>query len=434
MFLLKQWLIKQKNNHHLIVSARCQSKSIVMKKWIIIGVLIRLPIIPLTYHSDPYFFIFSNFLLTSKQLWFSIYDFLGSSPEPLAQVLPPYAFTYPPLAILIGGIYSNLLYRLSDLNFIRDFILNPDQNLNHLQFYWLLFLTKLPYLIPDLLTGYFLAQIVPSKHKIKTFIFWMLNPITLYATFAIGQFDIYPVLATVLAVYFFKQQKTYHAVISLGIGGAFKLFPLLFLPLIILKSGKNLRHKTLLALTGFLAYFIPILPYLNSPGFRTYALLAPQTDKMLFAKIPITGAEYLSYFIVGYLFIVIFSYFNKINFWKSITIVLLLFFSLTHFHPQWFIWLSPWLIILFINYPFTQSLITGMILCYTLIVFSFESSLNWGIFIWNQNAPPLINFLPHFIQTENYKYLSIIRSIFAGINYYLIFILGKSKSIIRETS
>jgi hypothetical protein len=127
--------------------------------------------------------------------------------------------------------------------------------------------------------------------------------------------------------------------------------------------------------------------------------------------------------------------------------VLLLFFSVTHFHPQWFVWVSPWLILMLFS-PFYQGRespqamqttqrvngghllnsglvmpITVLLLCYLILVTSFESTLNWGIFVWNQGAPDLMTFLPQFMQLEKFKYLSLIRSFFAGTSVYLIFLI-----------
>ena len=48
-----------------------------MKKWLIIGILIRVLIIPFTYHPDLHFFVLGNYLLVYKQMWLGFYDFLG---------------------------------------------------------------------------------------------------------------------------------------------------------------------------------------------------------------------------------------------------------------------------------------------------------------------------------------------------------------------
>ncbi len=390
-----------------------------MKRWLIIGIIIRLAIIPLTYHSDTRFFAFTNYLLVYQQLWLSFYDFLSSAPQIWTQVFPPESLTYPPLAILSGGLFAQLTYRLISLDYIRNFLLNTQHYLYQPNFYWLLFLTKLPYLIVDLVTGYFLSQLVPDKQRFTAFKLWMVNPITLYATFAIGEFDIYPTFLAILAVWFIQQHKKYPAAVALGLGGAFKLFPLLFLPFLILNYGRSIKEKILMSMAGISGYLVPLIPYLPSPGFRSYALLAPQADKLLFAKIPVTGAEYLSIFFVAYLLIILFSYQRRLTLWKSMTATLFLFFGVTHFHPQWFIWISPWLILLYLESPALKYYLVGLLALYLIIVLSFESSLNWGIFVFNLQAPNLTTYLPPSLDV--FKYLSIIRSLFAGLSFYLIY-------------
>lgn len=434
-----------------------------MKKWLIIGIIIRLVIIPITYHPDLNLFWLGNYLLVAKQMWLGFYDFLGSSDDPLAMVQPPNAFTYPPLAILSGGLWASLLYRLIDLDFVREVILGPGKHAGNLGFSWLVFLTKLQYLLPDIGVGWLLHRIVKAKLSsesiaLKTFVAWMINPITLYATFAIGQFDIYPVFFMVLAVWLIDKSKIkyqklkievpakYLSGLALGIGGAFKLFPLLFLPFLILGYGKTVKEKLGTGALGILGYLLPILPYLPSAGFRQFALLAPQTDKMLFANIPVSGAEYLSVFVVGYVVLVWLFVKggdssagrrlsqNDRTLWKAMAAVLLLFFAVTHFHPQWFIWVSPWLVLMIAySSPFEGETRRGhimkfkivlpisvLLLCYLILVLSFESSLNYGILIGNQGAPDLMSLLPTFLQLEKFKYLSLVRSMFAGTAGYLI--------------
>lgn len=412
-----------------------------MKKWLFIGILIRLLIIPLTFHPDLHFFVLSNYLVVYKQLWLGFYDFLGNSPDPVAQVLPAYAFTYPPLIILINGFFASVTYRLFDVHAISGFLIHPDEAIGTMSFYWMVFVTKVPYILPDLLLGYFLSKIAYlkiKKQKIKYQVFklWMLNPFTLYATFAIGQFDVYPTLMVVIAVWLITRYGSsapeifgrqingmtgiIWAAFFLGIGGAFKLFPLLFLPYLILKFSDNWKSAFKIFIFGSLGYLLPVLPYLQSYGFRTYALLAPQTEKMLYAKIPVSGAEYLSVFLVGYICLLLFAWNKKLEVWRFVASVLLLFYAVTHFHVQWMIWVSPWLILIWVRYEKLRWLLSFLFLLYLIIVFSFENSLNYGLFFPYNEGPNLIDLLPGFLLVEKFKYLSMVRSAFAGLNIFLI--------------
>ena len=101
----------------------------------------------------------------------------------------------------------------------------------------------------------------------------------------------------------------------------------------------------------------------------------------------------------------------------------LLLLSITHYHPQWFIWITPFLIIELLNYKFKEAWIyVGLLAIYIFIIFTFENSLSVGLFA------PLNNSLANFIGTQTLInkatdiniLKSYFRSIFAGISFYLI--------------
>ncbi|MDP3973539.1 MAG: hypothetical protein Q8P92_01775 [Candidatus Daviesbacteria bacterium] len=255
-------------------------------------------------------------------------------------------------------------------------------------------LLKLPYLIFDLLLGFLLYKMVEPKKALLAFTVWMFNPISLYATYMMGQFDIIPTFFSVLSIYLAIKNKLALAALALGGGIAFKLYPVfLIIPLILLSKRWWMRAKIIIL--TILPYLVSVLPYLSSVNFRTNALFANQSSKSLYASIPVSGGESILLFptmlIVFYLLIWNEAT-NKMNLWKVYLIPLLVFFILTHFHPQWLIWVFPYLILELINNDFKNWIAQFLLLISWIIsLFFFDPSLTIGLF-----APlfPFLNNLP----------------------------------------
>src|SRR4029078_7967621 len=88
--------------------------------------------------------------------------------------------------------------------------------------------------------------------------------------------------------------------------------------------------------------------FINSSGFRATALVAGQTTKSLYATLPISGGEsiiFFPFFILLAYIIFLYTKSQLANLWQRLFVVILLFFIFTHTHPQWFVWLTPFLII-----------------------------------------------------------------------------------------
>ena len=151
---------------------------------------------------------------------------------------------------------------------------------------------------------------------------------------------------------------------------------------------------------------------MRSVGFRQYALLANQTDKIVYAKIMVSSSQYLPLFFVAVIVLFWWHYFSpkSLSTWGWQLAVLLAFFSLTHFHPQWFTWTAPFLLLALINKPATRLPILVLLVSYALIIFSFEPSLNFGLLGLNYS-------LASILSDQN---VSLIRAAFAATSLVVI--------------
>lgn len=407
-------------------------------KWILIGLALRLILMPFTVHPDIRAIDLGTYLISQKGEWLTFYDHL-SRLDPgnlLVRIYGPDLFIYPPLAYLIPGVFMFFLGPLYDFSFNNLFLLDMEATYRTITLFKTLFLLKLPYLLFDFLLAFLLYQVFTEKKGETAFKLWMVNPLTLYATFAIGQVDIFPTLMIVAALFFAFRKKKSLAVLMLGIGGAFKLFPLLFLPLFVLVLNKRFWQRLKLLVIGIVPYLAVIAPYLLfSPMYRQSALLASQTEKMLYMKLPLSGAEYLSIFAIGYfllLFLATRLAGKKQALWQLGLVLMLLFFSVTHYHPQWFLWISPFLIWLIVSKGRKYlGYIAVLFCCYLGVLFFFEPSLHFGLFA--PVAPSLVNAgsLTNLLSgvTNIFTIKSLLRSLFATTTILLTWRLLSEKNV-----
>lgn len=317
---------------------------------LVLGVLIRLFLAFSTFHSDIQPLYFAGEVI-SKGNVLNFYDYLGKLPatNPILKIYPTYLFNYPPLVYFFLGPLSYLVSLPFSRNLLHNFIFNLPGLLGNLQLNFLLLTLKLPYLLFDAGISILLYKFFKDpKNKFLALTLWIFNPINLYATYMMGQFDIIPTFFTILALYLaVKNEKYFLASLFLGIGACFKIYPILFLVPLALFKEKWLDRAKIIGI-GLLAYIATILPFISSPGFRATALVAGQTTKSLYATLPISGGEAIIYFPLFILFAYIVFFYGKAklnNLWERFFILILVFFVFTHTHPQWFLWLTPFLVI-----------------------------------------------------------------------------------------
>lgn len=370
-----------------------------MKKiWLILilGLAIRIFLSYATLHPD-LAAINEGGKIVSEGKIFTLYNFSSDA----------VVFNYPPLIYLFFGVF-NLIFGST------------------------LWLFKLPYLIFDLLVGFLLYKLVEPKKSLLIFSLWIFNPVNLYTSYMMGQFDIIPTFFSIFSIYLVSKDKLFWAALALGGGIAFKLYPVfLVIPLILL--GRNIWVKLKLALLIFLPYIISILPYLSSAKFRSIALFANQSSKSLYANIPVSGGESIllfpAFLILFYLLIL--KQINKSSLWKFYLISLLLFFIFTHYHPQWLIWITPFIILDLVIEKFKNIIPVVMILgSWFASLFFFDSSLTIGLFTplfpILKNSPSIWNLI-HINPDYNFS-RSILQTILAATSFYMIIKLYKKEN------
>lgn len=240
---------------------------------LIIALVLRLVLMPTSAHSDLLLInVFPNVLLTNNVV--DIYSYINqNSAVPGFQYYPPltyfsfafFQYLFHFISASYGNWMGSLLPFVEGNKFSRDFeYFTKVQNPHLLQD---LFLAKTPYLLFDTASVLVLMKLARQKLISKySILVWVFNPVLLYGTYIFGQFDIIPVFFVVLGFYLLRKNP-YLGVLSLGIGIAYKIFPVIYLlPVILIYSNTKKEFFKLLAfaIMPILIAFVPIFLFNNS--------------------------------------------------------------------------------------------------------------------------------------------------------------------------
>jgi hypothetical protein len=360
----------------------------------------------------------------------NIYEFIATN-----KVNLPYkdTFNYPPLAYYFLGSWdkvTSLIVGQAQLSaWLNDW--GPQGYFSSRMFEFMLVL-KFPYLLVDLGIGFLLVKYLSDPKQKQTILyFWFFNPVSLYAVYMLGQFDILCAFLTVLALLLIKGRQLPLAALFLGMGAALKSYPLLFFPFLLFRI-KNIR-EVILALAGFLLGLIgPMLPVINSPAFR-YTMTHSNLMQSIFTSgLDISAGQKIPFYVIFYLIILGLSWSRRKNtdllpeFFSTAFFVLLV----SDFHAQWIVWSLPFMAILWAKlYKNYWLLFLGVMTGFFLTVFLVpDQYLLLGLFSpLNPQAvifPPVSEMLKTF--TDPVLLQGICRALLVGSGLWLIYLTWKS--------
>src|SRR3989344_5528881 len=390
---------------------------IVRKFWwlLLMGLLLRLVIAAVTYHPDVKTPALSSAVVFNGSLNF----YQDSSKFSQTEILDDLPISY--LILLPGHALGRVLV---SSNIENIFLNGADQLFGSVELMTYLIYLKLPFIIFDLFLGLVLVAVVTANYQKKILTLWMFNPVTLWATAAVGQFDIIPAFFIVLSILLIKNNKLGWAAFSLGLGASIKIAPFFLLPLL-LWHAKHVKERVKLSFFALIPYALSLIPYVNISEFRQNALFAPQLSKSLFALLPVSGGE--SIILVPFIVILIYLFYiskkrSSGDFVKYSLVVLLSILSLTHFHMQWFLWIMPLLLISWIE-NFDSILkfsVVLLLISWVVLLFLFEASLQVKLFAplipALDQAKGLLEILP---KDQVSLVRNLIASSFAAASFYI---------------
>ena len=267
--------------------------SVISFKLLLVGLLLRFALMPFFFHTD----IKNHYFHTSflKKGVTDIYQYLADNKSGLPAKDD---FNYFPLTYFFLGGYqavSSTFFGSEYDSWLWDY---SENMINNAKVYRYLFLMKFPYLVLDILTALVLASFFEDKEKRKKAITaWLFNPFTLVLIYMFATFDIIPVLLSLIALLLAKKGRLVWSALFLGIASGFKLYPLLFLPLIIFRS-KSIKEAigTVIAPFGFLVLLVA--PFW-SKAFQVSTLTSGLTTRMIQNGIPLGFGESLFPAVIG---------------------------------------------------------------------------------------------------------------------------------------
>lgn len=314
-------------------------KSSSLVRFLILSLLIRLLLMPFSAYPEDIF----ETHLSSLKILTNINHFLSIG--------------FSPISHLIDAFFLFLFKPILPLNLLPQLVKGPFyvENINRVVFFF-----KIPYLLAEYLFYYLLNKLfvklkVTKENKVKLFIFLFFNPVILYGVYIFGRFESYSMLATaVIGLLLLNTSLKGYVRITL-VGLAVCLASLtrefyLMLAFVIIFLKERLIYKLTALVIALGGYFL----FLNlNPNKKTIVDSYGQTEGIFAIRfLLLTDSKFYLFFIVlGIL--LFFSYF-KINFTKKTNLfifnwfsflILTTLFSTSHYHPQYFVWILPFLVI-----------------------------------------------------------------------------------------
>lgn len=348
------------------------------------ALLIRIILSGSSFHVDLSALVLaSNYINRGHALTF--YDQVRLLPpgDSLKQIYSDKIFNYQPLSYLVPSLFY--LPFKSFLEPTSQSLVRDSRNLLSLNrsFEPVLLIYKLPFLVFDLLVAVFITRLVKEESKKKLLqLLWLFNPVAIFVTTVMAQTDIMVVFFLLLALISLKEENLYRAAIFTAISILFKPVGILLIPLLAASALPESFFKAAkIFFLGFGIYLLGILPYLTSISFRTYALYAEQTGKSTYAGITIASGTSIPWFFIAYTAIIVLLLSRRLSVVDGFGGALASSLIFSHFHPQWFVWLLPWLMQKTISAKLLP-IYFGAILSWLLILFSFDFSLHLASFWW----------------------------------------------------
>lgn len=245
-------------------------------KWTIIGLAIRLLIMPFTMHGQDIFFVnYFPSLLITKGIW-DPYGYIRAN-------IPFFYDTYyGPVLFIILSAANFVIIKLLNLTpflkmleiaypmmfgqFTTSDYLALFSGFSRFDLFRNLFLAKGVYLVFDFLTAAILLKMASKKSALGSYKLWMLNVVVLHSVYAVGQADIITAFFITAALYFAVTKMPYASIFCLALGGATKTFPFILILPTCLLLGNNWAKRLRLALTGVAVSIALYLPFWLSSG------------------------------------------------------------------------------------------------------------------------------------------------------------------------
>jgi len=412
----------------LIPSIYLQDSSVRVRiyKWLLIGLLIRLSLMPIIIHGD---------LL--KIYWrASLIAYHGKPGVGSGQLFIHY------LHVLFLWVFKPLMPHFDEIITPELYTKTMAWFVSYPHIFRALFLFKLPYLIFDLGCAFILLHIFQSRKKgLGVFIFWMVNPIVIFATYMWGRYECIAVFFILLSLYYAKNNLFSKSLFCLGMSIITRWYPFILLPFFVVILGEKLWGQIKLAFWGLfpLGIITAWSKLVSRPSEIEQMTKIYHANYLFGMKFHLIHLQdYIFVFIVAYTFFLLYAYFETDhsfgNLQRSGCVVMLLFFATCFFHPQYFMWLIPFLTFQVVENRKFLTLFIIQVLCFIVYTFQWGSDtagrfftpISYSYFMHLHTPSQIIN---RYYPIANF--IGIFRSIFSGVSLLMVYLILR-KSFIRK--
>lgn len=307
-------------------------KGLLMKRWLFIIFVIKILLL---------LFFSSNY---QNQLFIPFVEhFLSNLDNPWQYFFDKQVdkFPYPPLMLYILSLFylPYCFFGSADNVILQNFFF------------------KLPIVLADMLIVYVFLRMFPKKIKEVT-IFYFASPIIIYASYMHSQLDLLPISALVLSIYLLTIDKIISSAVVIGFAMSIKFNVAVALPLMatyMLRNIKDINKIDILYLISipFAIYLLISVPYLLSEGYYKMVLTNPK-QMTIFDSAHQIGDLKIYFPILAVMIIygrfVIYKKINNDLFFSFLGLLFSVFVLLIFPAPGWYIWMTPFLGIFFIEY------------------------------------------------------------------------------------
>jgi hypothetical protein len=332
--------------------------------WFLIGILMRVLVMPFAFHGDILSTYHRSYLLASE----GCLQYLNPHETIQAAFLIPFSYITPAYEYIVWSGSTTVL---------ADFWVSI---LDSTHIFRTIFLFKTPYLLFDILICITLLYIFKNEKEkgLRAFIFWCVNPVVIFAVYIFGRFEVIPLFFILAAIYYIKEDNIPIASLLLGIALVDRMYIILFVPFFFIFCCPAITDK----IKAVLITFTPLLIYNIITKVTTDALSSLELAESMFLnyllglQVDIGTVQSVYAFVIGYGCIFLFAHYMRKNdnplldFITYSLLVLLLLYTVSVFHPHYFIWFIPFLAL---YYGYIQDSMIMELHCLQIILFTFST-------------------------------------------------------------
>ena len=255
--------------------------------WIGLAVLIRVILMPFTFHGDLFFVHYFPFQLSHSGIW-DVYGFFEDHYfqrgytyyGPLIYyVMAFFQWLLGPLDPGFGAFMSGIHERVyaapfSAMEYVKLF---SSKELSY-QLFWM----KLPYLFADVGALVLLRRLFEDPRlKEKATIFWAFHPVVIFSGAMFGQYRSFTALLLWACLLFFYNKRLLFGAGCIGLLLLMdSYFPWLLVPVAVLVFGRNFKERIKISAAIALPYLAVMLPLTVSSGYVWSIYFSPIARQM----------------------------------------------------------------------------------------------------------------------------------------------------------